>query len=284
MANLNVWKLIILPNQVDLEPVVLPAGVQTLDSASTCLPGGAYTTLRTFAGKKALRFSDHIRRLEETAQLAGQPHPLDERGIRIGVRALLIDKPRDLDFRFRITLDLECTPGDIYLAVEPLVTPPPEAYKAGVRVITCDLQRQLPKAKLTRFIQRSAPLRSNLPPDVNEAVMLDTHGRFQEGLSSNFFAVMAGMVWTAEQDVLAGITRSLVIEAARKTGLPLNLEPPRLADLPAFDEAFITSSSRGVLPVRQVGETIIGAVCPGPITRTLMLAYESAIDELTEPI
>ncbi len=74
MVNLNVWKLIVLPGQVDLEPVELPAGVQTLDGASTCLPGGAYTTLRTFAGKKALRFSDHIRRLEETALLAGQPH------------------------------------------------------------------------------------------------------------------------------------------------------------------------------------------------------------------
>ncbi len=51
---------------------------------------------------------------------------------------MLTDKPRDLDLRFRITLDLERIPGDIYLAVEPLVIPPPEAYKAGVRVITCD--------------------------------------------------------------------------------------------------------------------------------------------------
>lgn len=283
-AKPSVWKLIVLPGRVDLEPVGLPSDVQTLDDASSCLPGGAYTTLRTFAGNKALRLSDHTHRLEETASLAGKPHPVDERVLRVGLRALLIDKPQDQDVRFRITLDLERTPGDIYLAVEPLVVPLPEAYQAGVRVITCDLQRQLPKAKLTRFIQRSASLRSTLPPDVNEAIMLDAHGRFQEGLSSNFFAVMAGIIRTAEQDVLAGITRSLVIDGARRAGLPLRLEPPRLADLPAFDEAFITSSSRGVLPVRRIGETEIGATCPGPVTRTLMQAYAAAIEVLTEPI
>jgi branched-chain amino acid aminotransferase len=284
MLNLSVWKLIVRPGLVNLEPVELPAGVQTLDGASGCLPGGAYTTLRTFAGDKALRLSDHFHRLEETAALAGHPHQLDESALRKGLRTLLTDKPKDRDVRFRITLDLERTPGDIYLAVEPLVVPPPEAYRLGVRIITCDLQRQLPKAKLTRFIQRSAPLRSTLPPDVNEAVMLDTHGRFQEGLSSNFFAVIAGTLWTAEQNVLAGITRSLVIESVHKAGLPLQLEPPRLAGLSNFDEVFITSSSRGVLPVRQIGEMQVGVACPGPVTYRLMQAYAAAIEDLIEPI
>ena len=284
MLNLSVWKLLVQSGLVNLEPFELPAGVQTLDGASSCLPGGAYTTFRTYAGYKALRLSDHIHRLEETASLAGQPHRMDEHTLRTGLRALLTGKPKDLDVRFRITLDLERTPGDIYLAVEPLVVPPSEAYRSGVRVITCDLQRQLPKAKLTRFIQRSAPLRSALPPDVNEAIMLDSNGCFQEGLSSNFFAVIAGTVWTAEQDVLEGITRSLVLEAVQKAELPLRLEPPRLVDLSSFDEAFITSSSRGVLPVRQIGETQVGATCPGPVTRLLMQAYEAAIGDLTEPI
>ncbi len=84
--------------------------------------------------------------------------------------------------------------------------------------------------------------------------MLDTHGRFQEGLSSNFFAVMAGTLWTAEQDVLAGITRSLVIEAVHKAGLPLQPGAAAPGRPSRFDEVFITSSSRGVLPVRQIGE------------------------------
>jgi branched-chain amino acid aminotransferase len=284
MTNLKVWKLHPQPGLPGLDPVALPANVQSLDGASTLLPGGAYTTLRTYAGHKALRFSDHVLRLEQTARLAGQLCSLDEAALRRALRDLLSDIPPAQEVRIRLTLDLERAPGDLYLALEPLVTPPPQAYRQGVRAITCDLHRQLPKAKLTRFIDRSAPLRQSLPPDVNEAIMLDAEGRFLEGLSSNFFAVLDGVLWTAEQDVLVGITRSLVLECARGLGLPLQLEPPRREDLPAFAEAFITSASRGVLPLRQIDQTVIGSVCPGPLTRTLIQAYQTSIEELTQPI
>jgi len=280
----SVWKVLSQPGQVSLEPVVLPEGARSLDDASACLPGGAYTTLRTYTGTKALRFGDHIHRLEETAQLAGCTVRLDERSLRMALRGLLIGCPKGQDMRIRITLDLERAPGDIYLSVEPLFVPPPQAYQQGVRMITCDLQRQLPKAKLTRFIDHSGPLRRSLPLEVNEAVMLDAEGRLLEGLSSNFFAVMEGVVWTAEEGVLSGITRSLVIECAQRAGLPLRLEPRRYADLPAFEEAFITSSSRGLLPVRQIDQTVIGTTCPGPMTRALMDTYSTVLEEQIETI
>lgn len=281
---LSAWKLIPQTDRVDLEPVILPEETHTLDGASASLPSGAYTTLRTYDGDKALRFRDHVRRLEETAQLAGQPHRLDEEVFRRGLRNLLSGQPSGQDVRIRLTLDLERTPGDVYVIVEPLVVPSPKDYRQGVRVITCDLERQLPKAKLTRFIERSAPLRRNLPADVNEAVMLDAQGRFKEGLSSNFFAVLAGVMWTAEQGVLSGITRELVIECAHRVGLPMRLEPPRQAAPAIFDEVFITSSSRGVLPVRQIDDTKIGAICPGPVTSLMMQAFAAALEDQIERI
>ena len=284
LEDLRIWKLNPQPDRMSLEPVVLPADIYTLDGATACLPGGAYTTLRTYAGHKALRFGDHILRLEQTAQLAGQPHRLDEHSLRMALRRLLAYWPEDQEVRIRLTLDLERTPGDVYIICEPLVVPSPQAYEEGVRVITCDLQRQLPKAKLTRFIDRSAPLRRALPPDVNEAIMLDAQGRFLEGLSSNFFAVLDGALFTAEQGVLSGITRALVIECAQRAGWSLHLAPPRRDELSNFDEAFITSSSRGVLPVRQIDLTTVGVTCPGPVTRALMQAYSAGIEDLTEPI
>jgi branched-subunit amino acid aminotransferase/4-amino-4-deoxychorismate lyase len=64
----------------------------------------------------------------------------------------------------------------------------------------------------------------------------------------------------------------------------LRLEPPRLEDLPAFAEAFITSASRGVLPLRQIDQTVIGTVCPGPLTRSLIQTFQASIEELTETI
>lgn len=282
--NLQVWKMHPPPARLHLEPVELPEGVNTLDGASACLPGGAYTTLRTYAGHKALRFSDHVQRLEETARLAGQPLQLDEDLLRQALRRLLASWPPEQEKRLRLTLDLEQAPGELYISLEPLVTPSPQAYQQGVRVVTTDLQRQLPKAKLTRFIDRSGPLRRALPPDVNEAIMLDADGRFLEGLSSNFFAVLDGVLWTAEQEVLAGITRRLALECARRLGLPLRLEAPSQADLPRFQEAFITSSSRGVLPVRQIDQSVIGTHCPGPLTRQLMGEFAACLETQTEPI
>lgn len=112
--------------------------------------------------------------------------------------------------------------------------------------------------------------------------MVDPQGRFKEGLSSNFFVVLRGEVWTAEQGVLLGITRALVIECANQLDLPLRQKPPRLEDLPIIEEAFITSSSRGVLPVRQINQTTIGALCPGPITGKLMVAFAVSLEDQTE--
>lgn len=282
--ELQVWKLGSQSGPLKLELLKLPPGAATLDAASRLLPGGAYTTLRTYAGRKALHFRDHVQRLEETARLAGQPQRLDEDHLRQALRRLLADWPADQEARLRLTLDLEQTPGEIYISLEPLVTPLPQAYQQGVRVVTTHLQRQLPKAKLTRFIDRSAPLRRALPSEVNEAIMLDAEGRLLEGLSSNFFAVLEGVLWTAEQEVLSGITRALALECARGAGLPLRLEAPHLEDLPRFQEAFITSASRGVLPVRQVDQTVIGVACPGPLTFRLMEDFSASLQVQTEPI
>jgi branched-chain amino acid aminotransferase len=284
MSTLSVWKLIPLPDKVILEPIVLTGDIQTLDGASLCLPGGAYTTLRTYHSDKVLHFGDHLRRLGETAELSGLPQRLDEQVIRKGIRQLLEVYPKGQDFRIRLTLDLEHVPGELYFLVERLVVPPPMAYQKGVKVTTCDIQRQLPKAKLTRFIDRSAPLRQSLPPDVNEAIMVDAQDHFLEGLSSNFFAILDGVIWTAEKDVLSGITRGIVIECARHAGLPLRLDPPRREDMTAYEEAFITSSSRGVLPVCQIDQSKIGTTCPGSITGLLMDAYNSVLEDQVESI
>ncbi|OGO36673.1 MAG: hypothetical protein A2W35_21050 [Chloroflexi bacterium RBG_16_57_11] len=284
MKSLSVWKVTSRPDQIIILPVFLPEEIRTLDGASLCLPGGAYTTLRTYHGDKVLHFADHVHRLEETAQLTGQPHRLDEQNLRTVIRNLLKDYPGGENVRIRLILDLEQVVGELYILVEPLIVPSSVAYQQGVRVITCDIQRQLPKAKLTRFIDRSSPLRETLSPEVNEAIMLDVQERFLEGLSSNFFAVIGGVVWTAEQGVLSGITRALVIECASRFGFPLRLDPPPRDDIISFNEVFITSSSRGVLPVRQIDQSRIGIDCPGPIPRRLMAAYLTSLEDQIEPV
>ena len=286
-----VWVVSLSVSPLELRPFPLPASELTLDDISAALPAGAYTTLRTYQGERVIRLSDHLHRLELTAGLTGRPMTLDNESLRAILRQAVQGYHQGMrpqapvqDLRLRLTLDLEIHPGDLYLALQPLSVPPPEYYQRGVAAITCDLQRLLPEAKLTRFIDRSQSMRQRLTDGLNEAVMVNPQGYLLEGLSSNFFAVFQGAIWTADEGVLAGVTRSLVLECIRRLQHPLRLQALHRTALPEAQEAFITSSSRGILPLRRIDTIAIGTECPGPLTRRLMLAFDAILQEQAEPI
>lgn len=265
-------------------PVELSAEVRDLDQAAIELPGGAYTTLRTFDRFKVLRLGDHVHRLEETARWVDQPVHLDRVGLQIGLRNAATDFPGDQDLRMRIIVDLELRPGEVYIAVVRLKTPSPEDYQFGVYTVICDLQRQLPRAKLTRFIARAGTIRRALPPGVNEALLVDSQGRLLEGLSSNFFAVRAGQLWTAGEGVLLGTSRRLVLDEARKLGIRVRMQGVPAQEVANLDEAFITSASRAILPIHQIGPTQVLSGEVKGITSRLMGAYHQHIRREIEPL
>ncbi len=257
-----------------------------LDALTQIIPGGAYTTLRTFNGSRVLHLDDHLSRLEKTSSLVENPLCLERNLVRNAIWEAVKKAQRITgaeDFRIRFTLDLQDHPGDLYLALQPLVIPTDTDYQQGVPVITHHMQRLLPKAKLTRFIQRSGDVRRAMPSGVNETIMVNENGFILEGLSSNFFAVIDGELWTAEEGVLSGITRSLVLEGILTLGLTCHLKPARQEDIPRFQEAFITSSSRAVLPVNRIdGQALPSA--PGPITQKLMRFYANAVEASLEDV
>ncbi len=280
--KITLWKLLQQPGEAPVLQELIPERKDSLDAAAGSLPPGAYTTLRTYSNSKANNLESHFLRLEETARLAGRPLQLERQGLRQALRQAVQSYGGAFDLRMRILLDLK--DEQLYLAAEPLRTPPELAYQQGVKVITCSYVRQNPKAKLTSTMLGAEMLRRSLPSDVNEAVMLDPENRLLEGLSSNFFAVLTGVLWTAEQGVLSGITRQAILEEVRTAGLPLRLEGLPLAELPQASEAFISSASRGVLPVRMVDSLVIGSGAPGPITRQLSQLYQARIERDLEEI
>jgi len=269
-----------------IQSVAMPVGVASLDEASSCLPGGAYTTLRTYQRDKVLTFGEQIKRLESSARLTGYPLRIDEdtlrRALRMAISARQQGGKSGSDLRLRLTLNLETQLGDLYIAAQALDTPAPEAYRQGVAIVTTTLQRLLPEAKLTRFITRSRPVRQSLPAGINEALMVNAQGELLEGLTSNFFAIRQGEIYTAEKGVLAGITRALALEGARRVAIRVHLQPVRLTELDLLQEAFITSSSRGVLPVCRVDSIQIGDGKPGPLTHRVSVEYEQLISERIE--
>ncbi len=282
MSFVSTWKVESKASTL-LEAVNFASQMRSLDEVSSHLPDGAYTTFRTFDRRSVLHLQRHFRRLEETARLAGYPQVLDENLIRLALRQAIAWTVNG-DVRVRITLALGTGGGDVYISVEPLHLPSEADYIQGVKVITRCMQRTNPKAKLTTFIQTADRIRHEMPEDVNETLMLDENGCVLEGLSSNFFAIWQGKLWTAEEGVLSGITRSLVLEEADRMGLPIHYRSVAKADLSRVDEAFITSASRAVLPVVQIDQQVVGGGQPGILTLRLLKHYRERIDREVEPI
>jgi branched-subunit amino acid aminotransferase/4-amino-4-deoxychorismate lyase len=103
-------------------------------------------------------------------------------------------------------------------------------------------------------------------------------------LSSNFYAVNQNVVWTAKDRILHGITREIVLDVIREKQIQVESRGYPFNNIYKLDEAFITSTSRGVLAVTSINDQKIGNGQPGPMTGIIQKAYEEKISRLIEEI
>jgi branched-chain amino acid aminotransferase len=292
MNKILVWE--IADRQGRLTPVVFDQAPESINHASRMLPGGVYTSFRTYHGSKILSLEEHFLRLETSAALLGKPIRVDRELVRLGLRSALgqrgelDDGPAhtsfDRDVRLRLTLDLEETSGKMYISMDRLVVPSHLDYKQGVLAVTCREHRDNPEAKQTAFINVAEMIRQELPPGVHEGLLVNGQGRILEGLSSNFFGVVSSELWTADDAVLSGITRQELLEIAQADGIAIQMRAVTLDTLTEIEEAFITSSTRGVLPIRQIDQTVIGRGAPGPLTIRLARLFQAQLESRLEPV
>jgi branched-chain amino acid aminotransferase len=254
-----------------------------LDGISLHLPAGVYTTFRTYRRTMALDLEAHFQRLEESADILGHCLNLDRKKLRYVIRNILLGLS-NTEHRLRISIGFVDDSPRIFVTVETLQPLPESEYENGASVILTEVQRETPKAKSTSFIRKADAARGNLLAGVNEALMVDEGGMVLEGLSSNFFAVKNGVVFTAGEGVLEGITRSLVIASIKELQIQITFRGININDMSTLDECFITSASRGVLPVVLVGDLQIGNGKPGQVTRAITGYFNYLIERKIEEI
>jgi branched-chain amino acid aminotransferase len=243
----------------------------SLAAASSALPEGAYTTLRTYGGNGVVRLGQHLRRLEETAALKGTPGRPDPAATRAAISGALAACAH-AESRIRLTF----APPRLFVAVEAFTPLPHELYERGVACVTLELERDNPHAKDTRFIATAREAYARLPEGVEEGLLVAPDGAVLEGLSSNFFAIREGALRTEEARALAGVTRSLAIEVAEAV-LPVRRVAIQRDELPLVDEAFVTSVSRGLLPVVRIDGRPVGEGRVGTKTRAMLQAFRALV-------
>ena len=117
-----------------------------------------------------------------------------------------------------------------------------------------------------------------------EAIFPNTRGELCEGTGSNVFLVSEGVLLTPPLSggCLAGVTRALVIELCGREGIEVREKAVPVTLLEQAEEAFLTSTTRGVHAIREVNGKILGRE-PGPITRRLGRAFRVLAEAEIDP-
>lgn len=112
-----------------------------------------------------------------------------------------------------------------------------------------------------------------------EVLWCNREGLLTEGTVSNLFLVRRGQLVTPPVWVgaLAGVVRQTICRLARRSATPVVETPVTRHELYTAEEAFVTNSLVGVVPIRVADGRRIGSRCPGPVTRRLQRAYAAAI-------
>jgi len=263
---------------------------------------GVYETLRTYQGQPFL-FDRHVHRLRRSAEMLALPIPLTDDEIearfRDTMRAAGLDggPNREAYLRMLVTRgvgDLSydlgaCTSPSIVVIVKPQVDPPADVYEKGVAVVIVSTVRNHPETvnpmiKSNNLLNNALGMQEAVKRGGFEGVMRNYRGEIAECTTSNLFVVRNGAALTPPLDagLLPGITREFLFEVGKERAIPVREAVLRDEDLFSADEAFLTSTTRELVPIVRADDRPIGAGTPGPVTRALLAAFRTKARELAE--
>lgn len=167
------------------------------------------------------------------------------------------------------------TTSNLFIIQHPMIGMNATAYAQGIKLLLQKYLKDLPHVKSLNYAnalrQRS---------DIQAAGALDIlyHDGRQvlETSRANFFVVDEHQdILTAKDGVLQGITRGQIIKLAREQGYSVHECPLTLDMITSASECFITSTTKGALPVVDVGGYLIGTGNPGPVSQLLQEKFKA---------
>ncbi|HKA07367.1 MAG TPA: branched-chain-amino-acid transaminase [Gemmataceae bacterium] len=248
---------------------------------------GVFEGIRVYNGK-VFRHKEHIERLYESARSIALEIPMSPADMMKAVddtvkannkvegyiRLVVTRGPGNLGLDPR-----SCKPN-VIIIVDDISLYPRELYENGLKIVTSSLIRNHPNALNPRI--KSLNYLNNILAKIEairagclEALMLNHKGEVAECTGDNIFIVKKGILKTTPPDagILEGVTRNVVMELAKKAGIPLVEATMTRHDIYAADECFLTGTAAEVIAVTECDGRPIGNGKQGPITKQLREAF-----------
>jgi D-alanine transaminase/branched-chain amino acid aminotransferase len=233
----------------------------------------AFDYLRTYNGRP-FRLKNHLTRFRNSANGLMLPLNYSDEEISDTIVELLARSGlSEAGFRLVITGGnspdgMTTVEPNFFITVETLPQYLPECWDRGVKLITGEYQRDVPAVKSTGYLNAI-----KLMPLVEQQAAHDMlycyDGQVLELTRDNFFLVKEKTLVTPKQNILLGITRMVALELCRGV-FPVEERTVRTTELGQATEAFLTGTTKGIMPVVQVDDTVIGEGTVGSTTRKLM--------------
>lgn len=251
-----------------------------------------YEVLRVYQGKAWL-LEEHWDRLARSLE-AIRIHGVDLKQLRQRMLETIAAGPfADAKVYIQITRGVAprshpfpagATPLE-FLFVEEFPDPYLEARKVGATAITLpDFRWGRCDIKSTNLLANVLAAQAAKEQGAIEALLYLPDGTLTEGTHTSFFGVLDGRVLTTpnSNDILPGITRSLMLRLARRAGIEVQEKVLRREDLGRVSELFLTGTTTEVMPIVRVDHHPVGSGQPGPVTHRLQIAYREAVAEFLQ--
>lgn len=268
------------------------AKVSVFDSGFM-LGDGVWEGLRLHNGTFAF-LDEHLDRLFEGAKAIDLDIGMDRAGVTEALRRTIAANAMTsgVHLRLMVTRGLKKTPfqdprlsmwGPTIIIIAEHKTADPATFEAGISLFTAHVHRPAPDVQDPKLNSHSKlncilAMIQAIKAGADEALMLDPHGFVSTCNSTNFFIVRGGAVWTSTGNYcLHGVARGNVIALCRANDIPVFEKDFSLVEVYGADEAFVTGTFGGQVPVVAVDGRTIGDG-PGPVTRRLRELHRALIE------
>jgi D-alanine transaminase len=170
-------------------------------------------------------------------------------------------------------------PPTVFLMASPFTPPEELRAKGGAVILVDDVRWKRCNVKTTQLLPNVMAKQEAFEHEALDAIFV-RDGMITETSHANVCAVVGGTVWTHPIDgsVLPGVTRDVVIELAKKTGIPVREEAMTADAFRRADEVFLVGTLSDVMPIVQVDGKQVGAGKPGPVSLKLFKALRERLD------